>query len=276
MIQRTGSMICPNCRKLINVDDERCPYCNTYRPGLWGIGPALRNVFGVHADVVSMLVIACVGLYAISLVVDLQNVRSQGMMRFLSPSSKALYALGMTGGAAWYSGFWWTLLTATYLHGGLLHIAFNVMWIRSLGPECIENFGKARFFSIFTLSGVGGFLFSNVVGGAPTIGASAAIFGLLGALVAWGRRRGGVAGQAISSQMWMYAGVLFVIGFVMPGVNNLAHFGGFVSGFLLGWFQDTRNEGRWVQILAIALLVMTPLAFAISIYHGLSILALPN
>ena len=92
-------------------------------------------------------------------------------------------------------GEWWTLVTAIYLHGGVLHILFNVLWIRQLGPAVEELYGPARCFVIFTVSGAAGFVVSNLLGVPFTVGASGSIFGLLGAMVAFGRRRGGVFGS---------------------------------------------------------------------------------
>ena len=82
----------------------------------------------------------------------------------------------MTGGVAWELGWWWTLLTAIYLHGGLLHIFFNMYWIRILGPSATEVFGPARTFVLFNVAGVAGFLLSNLMSGGPTVGASGGNF----------------------------------------------------------------------------------------------------
>jgi rhomboid protease GluP len=100
----------------------------------------------------------------------------------------------MTGSYAMARGRFWTLITAIYLHGSLLHIVFNLLWIRQLGPAVEELFGTSRLILIFTFSGVAGFIISNLVGIQFTIGASGSIFGLLGALIYYGRHCGGVFG----------------------------------------------------------------------------------
>ena len=98
-------------------------------------------------------------------------------------------------------GTWWTVLSATWLHGSLLHIVFNMMWVRDIGPATADIIGPARTVIIYVVSGVCGFLLSSIVGvfrpplpflrGARlTVGASASIFGLLGALVHYGRKSG--------------------------------------------------------------------------------------
>src|SRR5207244_1235295 len=82
-----------------------------------------------------------------------------------SPTQAALYMLGMTSGGALADGQWWTLVTAIYLHGNLLHILFNVLWIRQLGPAVEDLYGSVRFFVIFTIAGVAGFVVSDMVTG---------------------------------------------------------------------------------------------------------------
>ncbi len=131
-----GSMICPNCEKLISADAERCPFCGAWRPGLYGVTPKLHRLFGRKLDLDSVIIVSCIVLYVVALALQPSAIfQWQGIFNILSPGSRALYQLGMTGGLAWQQGWWWTLLSAIYLHGGLLHIFFNLMWIRQLGPS---------------------------------------------------------------------------------------------------------------------------------------------
>ena len=142
------------------------------------------------------------------------------------------------------TGRWWTVLSASWLHGGLLHIIFNVMWIRQLGPSVGELYGPGRMVIIYVVAGACGFLLSSTAGetlgwlpipmlqgGYYTVGASASIFGLLGSVVYYGRRSGS---SMASSQAWNYALPLFLFGFIMPGIDNYAHAGGFIGGYLMG------------------------------------------
>ena len=260
-----GSMICPSCGKLIGVGEERCPFCGAWRPGLYGAAPALQRLFGRRLDLVSIIVASCIALYVVSLVLQPESIlQVRGLFSFLAPGNRALYQLGMTGGVAWSQGWWWTLLTAIYLHGGLLHIFFNVMWIRNLGPAVTEVYGPARAFVIFSLAGAAGFLVSNLASGAPSIGASGSIFGLLAALIVYGRRRGG---SHLTAQLWQWALIMFAMGFFMSGVNNWAHAGGFGGGWVVAEgmrFGDEKRESPWVQVLALALLGLTAAGVVIS------------
>lgn len=267
-----GSMICPDCGKLIGVDEERCPFCGAWRPGFYGMTPRIQRLFGRRLDLDRVILVACVALYVLSLALDLRAVFRMpggggmfgGLFNLLSPGSRALYQLGMTGGVAWQQGWWWTVFSAIYLHGSLLHIFFNLMWVRQLGPAVTQVYGQGRSFVIFTAAGAAGFLVSNLLGGGPTIGASGSIFGLLAALIVYGRRR---RISMLTSQLWQWAIVMLVMGFVMSGVNNWAHIGGFAGGWgsaMLMRFEDEKRETPLVQVLALALLALTAFAVVMS------------
>jgi rhomboid protease GluP len=107
-------------------------------------------------------------------------------------------------------------------------------------------------------------------GASFTVGASAAIFGLLGAVVYCGRRTGN---RAASSQGWYYAIAAGMMGFIMPGVDNYAHIGGFAGGYLTGRFLDPLAHERIDHlIIAVSLLALTLLSIALSAYTALPIL----
>jgi len=177
-------------------------------------------------------------------------------------------------------GNWWSILSATWLHGGLLHIAFNMMWVRDIGPSTADVIGPARTVIIYVVSGVCGFLLSSVAGmyfpaipllhGASlTVGASASIFGLLGALVHYGRKSGS---SLIHAQAKQWALIMFIYGLVMPGIDNFAHLGGFAGGYFTSAFLNpmTRERGDHM-IIAIGCLVATALSIAASFLTGLSL-----
>ncbi|TMQ74051.1 MAG: rhomboid family intramembrane serine protease [Candidatus Eisenbacteria bacterium] len=272
MRQTTGSMICPECGKLIGVGEEKCPFCGAWRPGLYGWTPVVQRLFGQRLDLIAIIVMGCVGLFIASLVLQPEAIlQMNGLFSILSPGQRALYQLGMTGGVAWREGWWWTVLTAIYLHGGLLHIFFNVMWIRSLGPQVEEVYGPARAFVIFSVAGATGFVLSDVVSGSPSIGASGSIFGLLAALIVYGRKRGG---SMMTMQLWQWAAVMFAMGFFMGGVNNWAHAGGFAGGWVTAQAMrfSEKRESRGVQLLALALLALTGAGVVLSFIKVTSLL----
>ena len=268
----TRTILCPSCGRLTRADAEECLVCGRRRPGMWGLSDVFRRLFRTGSPT-QLITVACVALYVLSLVVDPAGaLRPRGPFEIFSPSFAALQSLGMTGTGPWVNGQWWTLLTSIYLHGGVLHILFNVLWIRQLGPAVEELYGPARFFVIFTISGVAGFVVSDVIGVSFTVGASGSIFGLLGAMVAFGRRRGGAFGAMILRQYGQWALLLFILGFFMSGVNNLAHAGGFLGGLAAGLalsLAERRAETSVEHLLAAGLLVATVVAFGLALSASL-------
>ncbi len=265
MRKTTGSMICPSCGKLISVSEEKCPFCGAWNPSFYGYAPAIQSVFGRRLDVIRMISVACVALYVTALAIQPEAIfQFRGLFDILAPGTRALYQLGMTGGLAWEQGWWWTVLTAIYLHGSLLHIFFNLMWVRDLGPAVTEIYGPARGFILFSVAGAVGFVVSNLAAHTPTIGASGSIFGLIAAMIVYGRRTGH---SMMTQQLWTWAAIMFAMGFFMGSVNNWAHAGGFAGGWVTAQLmpsRDQRRESLWESIAAIALLVATAAGFVLS------------
>jgi membrane associated rhomboid family serine protease len=270
--QSEGSVVCPECGRLVAIDEAACPNCGRWRPGLFGFAPTIGRIFG-QLEVTPAILWACVLLYAIALVLDpsgaLRN-SNRGFLGILSPGGRALYQLGMTGGYAQQTGAWFTIFSATFLHGSLLHILFNMMWLRSIGPVLEDVLGPARFFTLFSVAGAVGFLLSNSFTGNPTVGASGAVFGLLAAGVVLGRHHGGSWGEQISQQSMMWAGLLFVWGLISPSTNNWAHGGGFAAGWLVTLFylkRQHRAESALEQLIALGLVLLTVAAVVISFFR---------
>jgi rhomboid protease GluP len=261
-----GSMLCPGCRKLISLDEERCPFCGMRRPGLFGLAPKLQQMFGARLDMVWGISFACIALYAISLAIDIRGIGMQGLFGMLSPSHASTVLLGSSGARPVQWGSWLSVFTAIYLHGSLLHIFFNVWWIRQLGQLADAELGPARFFILFSVSGACGFVASTLMGTPFTLGASGSVLGLLGAMIAFRRRRG-AGGDMLTQQFLRYAVFLFILSF-MPGVDKWAHFGGFLVGYLLGRHFSgihERPETRREQFLALALFGVTVLGFILAV-----------
>ena len=115
MRQTQGSVVCSQCGRLVGVTEEKCPFCGAWRPGLFGWATVLRRALGGHLDLFTLIVGACVTLYALALLLSAVSggdILGGGLFSILSPSGPALYQLGMTGGFAWEQGWWLTLLTA--------------------------------------------------------------------------------------------------------------------------------------------------------------------
>jgi rhomboid protease GluP len=273
LIKRTGSIVCPYCGKLAGVQDDICWSCGRRNPGLWGFAPLLRRL-GADLGFVSIATWGCIALYVATLIFDPHHIGMSGMS-MLAPSTRSLFAFGSSGAIPVFGyGRWWTVLSAAWLHGNFLHILFNLLWIRQLAFETAGLYGASRAIIIYTVSSITGFALSSFAGlilaGFPlpflrgagfTVGASAPIFGLLAALVVYGRRGGS---SHISNQAMTYAVVLFVFGFVMSGVDNFAHLGGFIGGYLaaqaLNPMRPERLTHLFTALLCLALTALSVLA----------------
>jgi rhomboid protease GluP len=269
--QRTGSSLCYRCGKLNRVDAAECFYCGARRPGLWGFAPLAGRLVG-RFDFAGAVTVVCVVLYFVSILLDpAAAFRARNPFDMLSPSDRALVRLGMAGAAPWAAGWWWTLITGVYLHGSLLHIVFNLLWVRQLAPAVEQLFGRARLVVIYTVAGVLGFVLSNLVGIRFTLGASGAVFGLLGAMVAYGRSRGGVFGVAVLRQYGQWALFIFIASFFLAGVNNWGHAGGFAGGYLgalVFGHLERRPERGLDRLAALGAVGLTVLSFALAIWNG--------
>ena len=278
--QRTGSVVCASCGSLVGVNDERCYSCGRRNPGLWGFGPMLRQ-FGNDLGFISLVLGGCTGLYGVMLLMTVimgGNVMGGGnILSILSPDPVVSFMFGASGAQPVFRfRRWWTPLSATWLHGGVLHILFNMMALRQLGPATADIYGAGRMVIVYTVAGVTGFLMSSIagllLGGLPipflrgadfTLGASASIFGLVGALVYYGRRGGS---SMIHREAMGYVTSLFIMGILLPGIDNYAHAGGFLGGYAAGiWLDPLKPERMDHFALAAVCIVLSALAIVASI-----------
>jgi rhomboid protease GluP len=273
-----GSVVCPSCGSLVGVRDDKCYSCGRSNPGLWGFAPAIRAL-GRDMGFVPLVIGVSVILYGLALAASGGDIMGGGVFSILAPNLRAQIWFGASGAIpVFILGYWWTLLSAGWLHGGLLHILFNMMWVRDLGPVVVDLVGPGRTVIIYVISGVTGFLLSSTAGayigpvplmgggGGFTVGASASIFGLLGAMVHYGRKSGS---SLIRGEAARYAIILFVMGLLIRGVDNWAHAGGFLGGYATSMFFNplTRERGDHV-LVAILLLLATFAAIAVSLLQG--------
>jgi rhomboid protease GluP len=211
----------------------------------------------------TLLISANVGMMLLVLALRGVGEGRAGLFGLLSPSGEALFDFGAKWGPAIHAGQLWRLLTASYLHGGLVHLLFNSFALASLGPLIEEAFGARRLFFLYTVTGVAAFAVSTLVSPySLSIGASGAIFGLIGFAFVFGRYRGGAQGRMIADQLlrWILYGV--VMFFLFPGIDNAAHFGGLAAGAVFGLVlhpgepRDRAGRLLW-DLLAGAALVVT-------------------
>jgi rhomboid protease GluP len=234
----------------------------------------------------SQLVVgACVALWLVTLLTSIaasgQGLGGGNLLSALSPSGEVLFVFGASGALPVFRyGRWWTVLSAGWLHAGLLHVAMNMYWVWQMGPAITELFGPSRTVIIYTVGGVAGFTFSTLAGaylpnlpllhpGTFTVGASAPVFGLIGALYHYGRTTSSAVKQMALSIMLQ----ALVFGLLVPGIDNFAHIGGLIGGYLTSAVLNpmTRERGDHT-IIALVCLVASALAIIASVVTGLPML----
>lgn len=231
------SLLCPNCHRLISMDESRCPYCAVMHPSAWWRNNRAYSLLRDPATVVKVIIYANIIMFGFSILLNPQETRMGiNPLTILSPDYKSLILLGASGTIPIdHLQRWWTLVSAGYLHGGLLHIVFNMLVLYQIAPLVIREFGLSRMFLIYTGSGIAGFLVSYYAGINLTIGASASLCGLMGALMYYGKSRGGIYGHVIYRQIGGWVLGIFLFGLLIPGINNWAHGGGLLGGILMAW-----------------------------------------
>jgi rhomboid protease GluP len=280
----TGSVVCPSCGSLVGVRDDKCYTCGRSNPGLWGFGPALRSL-GAEFGFAQTVMGVCVTVWVVMLLLSGGGIGGAGnIFSALSPSRQVLFLFGESGAIpVFVYGRWWTVLSAGWLHAGLLHIGMNMYWLYMMGPAIIELFGPARTVIIYTVGGVCGFLLSSFAGAflpsipffqtaGYTVGASAPLFGLIGALYHYGR----TSSSAIKQQAMSIIVQAVIFGFLVRGIDNYAHLGGFAGGYFTSAFLNpmARERGDHM-IIAIGCLTVSFLAIVASILTGLQFFQSP-
>ena len=135
------------------------------------------------------------------------------------------------------AGEWWRFITPILLHGSILHIGFNMYALYVLGPELERHFGHLSFLFLYLLGGFGGIVFSFLLTENASLGASTAIFGLLGAQGVYVYRNQKLFGrraQAMLRSILNIALINLLIG-LTPGIDNWGHVGGLVGGVLFAF-----------------------------------------
>ena len=161
---------------------------------------------------------------------------------------QAVNSSGQLVGVA--EGEWWRLVTATFLHGSLIHLGMNMLVLWLIGPPVEEYFGRARYLLLYLVSGLAGSAGALILsGGSPTVGASGAIFGLMGAaLVLEWRRIWVFGGQALGLVV-----VNLALTFLIPGISIGGHIGGLIGGGLCALaFSSLRRSPVLATLLMVA------------------------
>ena len=242
--------MCPHCRAFIDPKSRICEYCGEKvgQPS-WkrsDPGKALGGFIAASHYTTFIILFINFALFIATMVLT-SNLQGGSLSLFGNIDGRALVAFGAKDTFRILSwGEWWRLITAGFLHGGALHIMMNSWVLFDLGAQVEEFYGTSRYLVIYLFSSICGFVLSMFWTPAISIGASAAACGLIGAMMAYGRRTG-------SSFIWKaymrWAIILLIFGLLWQGIDNAAHIGGFIGGFALGYIAGDPQYGRPIESL---------------------------
>jgi rhomboid protease GluP len=215
-----------------------CVWCKQHEAAQRGEETGAQPVMAVpwqRREAMPMLMTQA--LFGINLVVFIGMLLSGATL--MGASGETLLAWGANFGPYTLSGEWWRLLASCFVHIGILHIGFNMWCLWSLGGLAERLYGHATFIGVYLLCGISGSLGSLWWHTMPVLsaGASGAIFGLAGAVIAsikLGEFASGVMAQGVMQSLIAFVGFNVVFGAVSGTVDNACHFGGLAAGVLLG------------------------------------------
>jgi len=222
--------------------------------------------------------------FGVNVAVFVGMLLSSGGASFMSPSGRDLLTWGANFGPYTLSGQWWRLLSSCFVHIGIIHIAFNMWCLWSLGGLAERLYGHATFAVVYLLCGISGSLGSLFWHRMPILsaGASGAIFGIAGAVIAsikLGEFASGVMAQGVMRSLIAFVGYNVVFGMVSGVTDNACHFGGLLAGVVMGaLIAKVAPEPRPIsRRIAVLLLVAVLLAgAAVGLQHSRTHFILPD
>ncbi len=244
--QRCGRSICPNCMTPASVGFQ-CPEC--LREGQAGVRQPRTMAGGMMPDSIGLVTKVLIGINVLVFAVGFfdpglaQTIFSNGAMRGTPPPFVADYPPTLAEGG------YWRLLSAAFIHGGIIHILFNMYALSIFGPMLEQTLGRARFVAFYLTTAVASsavvYLLSNPRVG--TVGASGAVFALFGAAIVLSVRR-----RMDPRPLLVLLAINAVLTFAIPNISWQGHLGGLVAGLLLGGalFYAPRPRRTLVQVAA--------------------------
>jgi rhomboid protease GluP len=250
--------ICPVCGSLVGINTSRCHECGTnLNFSLAALSKQLAELIGTEHPATTVLLISNFVMFGVTLMMVMQAGQAGGFSLLWRVGGEPTIRLGMSLPFLYIRELAqpWRFVTAIFLHGGLIHIGLNMMSLFQLGPAVEEIYGSARFLFIYVVTGAFGFFCSSYFfGGHFSLGASGALLGLVGVLLALTYKRGGSFALSLRRQLITSTVILFGIGiFGGFAIDNWAHGGGLVAGLILGRLfidrQPVNNSGKRIAYL---------------------------
>lgn len=268
--------LCPACGTLVGSSATRCHQCGASMT--FSLAAASRSLgrFMPTASPATygILTLSCL-VYAVTLLATIRHSGFEGMggglgglMNLGGIEGSVLQRMGASLPLPYNLQEPWRFVTAIFLHGSLLHIAFNMWVLMDIGPQVEEMYGTGRYLFLYVVTGIGGYVVSSAFGNF-SVGGSGALLGLIGVMLATTVGRKTTRMQMLRSQLIRWLIYIGVLGIVMSGVDNYAHFGGLATGFLLGRIMIDRppadtSERKLANVLGWSAAAVVLLSFAMA------------
>ncbi|MDH2412781.1 rhomboid family intramembrane serine protease [Nocardioides sp. CER19] len=277
--QRCERPICPDCMTAASVGFQ-CPEC--VKEGRSTQRPVRTTYGGLRPSAPGFVTMVLIGINAVVwLLVMVTGRNSSRLLSYLELRPSGLCEIGPAGfdvsretctaHAGTYhpgvsDGAYWQLITSTFTHVEVLHIGFNMLALWVLGPQVEQLFGRARFLALYLLSGLAGsaLVYATAPLYTPTVGASGAIFGLMGALLVVAVRT-----RTNASSILVWIAINAVLTLSVPNISWQGHLGGFIGGVLVSavivWApRKRRRQIQWggMGLVAVAIAVTIALRTA--------------
>jgi len=266
---RATHKMCPSCRALVARSASTCESCGADLASVRapGVGRVVSNLLPGITATTSLLLLANGFWFLLTLLAHMKGADGGSRGLLASFEGELLYRFGSGFSPMTLSGEWWRIVTPIFLHGGIVHFFFNSYVLLQLGPLVEDEFGTARFWVVYLLSGIAGSALSQFVRPVNTVGASGAIFGLIGLLLVYGWLRGGARGEALRAGMMRYLVYVLIFSLIAGGgIDHLNHAGGLLCGALLGLVVPSgsyrgRGEALAWEVAALAGVLLVLLCF---------------
>jgi rhomboid protease GluP len=271
--------LCPACGSLVGATPTKCHQCGasmmfSFAAASKSLGRWMPQTSPVTY---AMLTICCVmfGL-AIIITTRLQGFGAPqgGLMSLGAIATQVNFRLGASLPLPYNVGQPWRFITAIFLHGSILHIVFNMWVLMDIGPMVEEMYGSGRYFFVYVATGAAGYAVSSAAGHL-SVGASGALLGLIGVLLAATSGRKSLSAQSLRSALIRWLIYIAVLGFLTRGTtDNYAHFGGLAAGYLLGRVMADRqpadvSERRRADLLGWAAGIAVFVSFGFMVFNYL-------
>jgi rhomboid protease GluP len=240
--------LCPACRTLVGAGATRCHNCGaSMRFSMAAANQSLARYLPQTSPVTyTILTVSCL-IFLATFIATLREVGFQGdsggfsgIFNLGAISEKVLIISGSSLPLPYDLAEPWRFVTAVFLHGSILHILFNMWFLMDVGPQIEELYGSARYFFIYVVTGICGYVVSSAAGHL-SIGGSGALMGLVGVLLALTMGRQSAGMQMLRTRLIYFIIYIAVLGFLMRTVDNWAHGGGLVTGFIIGKLMSDRQ-----------------------------------